>query len=508
MQHLQPIPFPVIDLRPILTITMVLAWATTLLLVDAFLIPAGKKRITGYLGMVGLAVAAVVALAVGEHSGGEGADAPFGGMVVLDHFALVLTLIILFAGMISIALSLDYLPTHQIERGEYYPLVLFAIGGMIVLAQGNDLLMLFLGLELLSITLYILTAFAYPRIASEEAGMKYLLLGAFAAGFFVYGLALVFGGAHGVQLDTIRTSLQSNPDTGPMLALVGGMLIIIALSFKIALVPFHMWTPDVYEGAPTPVTAFMSVGTKAAALAAMARLLLLALPTFAPYWIPMLGILAALTMVVGNVGALVQTNIKRMLAYSSIGHAGYFTLGLLAADARGLEAVTFYLVAYVLTNLGAFGVVIALERRDATSWHLDDASGLWQRHGFLAIAMAIFMFSLAGMPPTAGFVAKFAVFAAAWESGNRLGWLVVIGLVTSAIAAFFYLRIIVRMFMHEPQPEVPPSPFFPRVIPICLGLTAVATLLFGLYPTPLVELIEAGSEGMIGTFGRMMVGMW
>ncbi len=477
------------DLAMIATMTTLFVWATVLLLVDVFVIPASAKRTTGHLAMVGLAVSAGVALIVGTQGSPTPFPgiAPFDGMVVLDNMAVILSVIFLLAGLISIALSLDYLPRHGIERGEFYPLVMYATGGMLLLAQGADLILLFLGVELLSITLYILTAFAYPRLSSEEAAMKYLLLGAFAAGFFVYGIALMYGGAHTVNLAEVGTYVAQHPQESHTLLLVGGGLVLVALGFKIALVPFHMWTPDVYEGSPTPVTAFMSVGTKGAALAAMVRLLLVALPALEPFWMPILGVLAVLTMIVGNVGALTQSNVKRMLAYSSIGHAGYIVLGIMAASDHGIASFLFYLVAYTLTNLGAFAVLIVLEERGESAWSLDDFAGLWKRQGWLAVAMAVFMLSLAGMPPTAGFVGKFYIFTAAWESG--LGWLVLVGLLTSAIAVFFYLRVVVRMFMQEPVREV--QPMLPRGLAVSIGVALAGTLLFGLFPTLVGAWVQA-----------------
>lgn len=489
---MEQIELPTVNIAAILTMLVVFGWATALLLVDVFAIAPDNKRVTGYLAIIGLAVAGGVALIVGPVPetipGAPGVDAvPFSGMLMLDNFALVLTLIFLLVGIISIMLALDYLPRHGIEQGEFYPLVMVATGSMVLLVQSSDLIMLFLGLELLSLSLYVLTAFAYPRPSSEEAAMKYLLLGAFAAGFFVYGIALMYGAAHTTNLVEIGRLVLSQVPPNQTLLLIGGGLVLVAFGFKIALVPFHMWTPDVYEGAPTPVTAFMSVGTKGAALAAVLRIVLLALPALAPYWLPILGLLAALTMIVGNVGALVQSNVKRMLAYSSIGHAGYIVLAIMAASDAGTRSFLFYLVAYALTNLGAFAVLIALEQRGESAWSLDDFSGLWKRQSNLAIAMAVFMLSLAGVPPTAGFVGKFYVFAAAWESG--LGWLVLVGLVTSAIAAFFYLRIIVRMFMQEPVREV--SPMLYRGLAISIGVAVVGTLLFGLFPAPIVAMIQA-----------------
>ncbi len=483
---------PNIDLTVVAPLLVIFGWATGLLLIDLFLIPSNNKRITGYIAMAGLIVTALVALLTqpwAPHMLAEQASAPFSGMLVADGFSLVLTVLFVLVGLVCVALSLEYLPQQGIEQGEFYPLLMFATGGMLLMVQATDFIMLFLGVELLSITLYILTAFAYPRLSSEEAGMKYLLLGAFAAGFFVYGIALIYGATGTSNLADIGQQAQRLPADAHTLLLAGGSLVLIAFAFKIALAPFHMWTPDVYEGAPTPVTAFMSVGTKGAALAAIARILLLALPTFADYWVPVLGGLAVLTMVVGNVGALTQTNVKRMLAYSSIGHAGYILPGLLAMSDRGTQAFLFYIVAYALTNLGAFGVLIALEQRGEAAWSLDDFSGLWQRRPLLAVAMAVCMLSLAGMPPTAGFVAKFSVFVAAWQSG--LGVLVLAGLLTSAVAVYFYLRIIVRMFMEAPLREA--RPLLPRGVAVCIAVAVVGTLLFGLIPSPVIDLVQSAS---------------
>lgn len=489
---MEQIEFPTVNIPVILTMLVIFGWAIGLLLVDVFAIASDNKRVTGYLAIIGLLVAGGTALIVGPvpdtFPGEPGVEeVPFSGMLMLDTFAVVLTLIFVVVGIVSIALSLDYLPRHGIEQGEFYPLIMVATGSMVLMAQSSDLIMLFLGLELLSITLYVLTAFAYPRPTSEEAAMKYLLLGAFAAGFLVYGIALVYGAAHTTNLVEIGLSMFSHMPPNYTLLLVGGGLVLVAFGFKVALVPFHMWTPDVYEGAPTPVTAFMSVGTKGAALAAMLRILLLALPSLAPYWVPLLGVLAALTMIVGNVGALVQTNVKRMLAYSSIGHAGYILLAIMCLSEAGTRSFLFYMIAYALANLGAFGVLIVLEQRGESAWSLDDFSGLWERQSTLAIAMAVCMLSLAGMPPTAGFVGKFYVFAAAWDRG--LMGLVLIGLLTSAVAVFFYLRIIVRMFMEKPVREV--SPMLYRGLAISIGVAVVGTLLFGLFPSPIVEMIQS-----------------
>ncbi len=492
---MEQIVIPPVDLTVIAPMLTVFCWATALLLIDVFLVPAERKHITGYLAIAGLVVAALVAVPLWGRSAST-----FSGMVVLDSFALTLTWIFLLVGAISIAIALDYLPRQGIEQGEFYPLIMFAVGGMLLLAQGANLIVLFLGVELLSITLYILTGFAYPRLSSEEAAMKYLLLGAFAAGFFVYGIALIYGQTGTVQLFSAvpgelsvaeYLSRQTLVAVDLTLLLVGSGLVLVAFGFKIGLAPFHMWTPDVYEGSPTPVAAFMSVGTKGAALAALLRILTLALPTLQEFWMPVFAALATLTMLVGNIGAIAQTNLKRMLAYSSIGHAGYILLGIMASGAeteRGTQGFLFYLLAYALTNLGAFAVVIALEQRGELAWSMDDFAGLWQRQPYLALAMAVFMLSLAGVPPTAGFIAKFYVFTAAWEAGAVLQWLALIGVLTSAIAAFFYLRVIVRMFMHEPVREV--QPLLYRGVAIGITVAVVGTLLFGLLPTPVIDLVQ------------------
>lgn len=490
-----PIQIPPIDIGVTLQILIVFGAAMLLLLIDLFM-AQGSKRLIGYLALLGLVAAAVAGL---PYWGTNGTT--FNGMLALDNFALTLNWIFLLSTAITILISLDYLPRHGIERGEYYALLLFATGGMMLLAQGTDLIVLFLGLELLSITLYVLAGFAYPRLSSEEAAMKYLLIGAFAAGFLVFGIALLYGATGSSNLLVIAQKLGgaglAADDVAFMLA--GAALVIIGFGYKISMAPFHMWTPDVYEGSPTPVAAFMSVGTKGAGFAAMARLLLVALGSQYTSWVLILAILAAVTMLVGNISAVAQTNVKRMLAYSSIGHAGYILMGVLAAGgaagaSRGIEGFLFYLLAYSLTNLGAFAVLIALEQRGEAAWDLGDFAGLWHRRPFLAVAMALCMFSLAGVPPTAGFWGKFYVFTAAWEAG--LEWLAIVGVVTSAIAAFFYLRIVVQMFMRDPVREIRPS--LDRSLALGVGLAALGVIVFGIIPTPLIDLVQ----GSVLALGR------
>jgi NADH-quinone oxidoreductase subunit N len=477
------IPLPTVDLAVVLQLAIVFGWATVLLLIDLF-IPTDRKQLTGWLAIAGLVVAAAAGIPPWLDQSG-GVRSTFNDMIRLDNYALAFNWIFLLIAALAIVISLGYLPRQGIERGEFYSLILFATGGMMLLGQGTDLIVLFLGLELLSITLYVLIGFAYPRVSSEEAAMKYLLIGAFAGGFLVFGIALTYGATGASNLQSIATALSSPTlsaeDT--LLMLIGGALVLVGFGYKIAMAPFHMWTPDVYEGAPTPVTAFMSTGAKAAGFAALARILLLAFGSQYVVWAPAVAVLAAITMIFGNIAAIAQSNVKRMLAYSSIGHAGYILLGVLAANQRGVEGLLVYLLAYALTNIGAFAVLIALERRGEAAWNMSDFAGLWGRRPWLAAAMALCMFSLAGVPPTIGFVAKFDVFTAAWQAGFT--WLVIIAVITSAVAAFFYLRIVVQMFMNEPVRE--PPALADRGLAWGIGLAALGILLLGIVPTPVIE---------------------
>ena len=480
------IQIPNADPAVVLQLSIVFGWATLLLLCDLF-IPPGRKRITGLLAIAGLFAAGVAGIPLWNAQTGDFTSA-FNDMIRLDKYALALNWIFLLIAVLTILISFDYLPRQGIERGEYYVLVMLATGGMMLLGQGTDLIVLFLGLELLSITLYVLAGFAYPRIASEESAMKYLLIGAFGAGFLVFGIALLYGATGASNLVDIAKVLgqQTLVAEDRTFLLLGGALVIVGFGYKIAMAPFHMWTPDVYEGAPTPVAAFMSAGAKAAGFAALTRFLLLALISQQAIWVPALAVLAAITMLVGNISAIAQTNVKRMLAYSSIGHAGYILMGVLAVSSRGVEGLLFYLLAYALTNLGAFAVLMALEQRGEAAWNMSDLAGLWGRRPWLAAAMAICMFSLAGIPPTAGFVAKFYVFTAAWQSG--LTWLALIAVLTSAIAAFFYLRIIVQMFMSEPVREVPV--LADRGLMLGIGLAALGVMLFGIIPAQVIDVVR------------------
>jgi NADH-quinone oxidoreductase subunit N len=472
-----------ISILPVLTLT---ASACALMLID-LLIPAARKQWTGWLALVGLAGAGA-AMAPWPMGG---ALVGFGGMVVADGFTVFLNMVFLGSAALAVLLALGYLPRTGIERGEFYVLMLFTVSGMLLMAQAGDLIIVFLAIELLSIPLYILSGFARPRPSSEESALKYFLLGSFASGFLVYGIALVYGATGSTNLAQILAAVASHtkaPGVGgmvlPSLLLAGVGFILVGLGFKVAAVPFHMWTPDVYDGAPSVVTAFMSVGAKAGGFAALLRVLVSAFPGLAPQWMGLAAILSALTMILGNFAAIAQSNIKRMLAYSSIAHAGYLLMGVVAAGSAGLAAYSvgatlFYLLAYALTNLGTWAIVIAVERAEGQGLSLDDYAGLGARRPALALAMVLFMLSLTGLPPTIGFVAKFYVFSAALQAGYL--WLALVGVVTSLVSAAYYLRVVIIMYMRPGEGRALTS----RVLTFTVGLTALATFVFGIFPTPL-----------------------
>ena len=375
----------------------------------------------------------------------------FGGMFLHDGFTVFFTLLFCAVAAVAVLQSWDYVRRTRINHGEYYALVLAATLGMILMAASNDLITVFLGLELMSLALYVLVGFRRGRLESSEAALKYFLLGAFASGFLLYGIALLYGATGTTNLGRMAIFLGDSPLIGNPLLLMGGLLVLAGFAFKVAAVPFHMWTPDAYEGAPTTVTGFMSAGAKAAGFAALLRLLLVALPGLQGDWRPLLAWIAILTMTVGNVTALLQTNVKRMLAYSSIAHAGYLLVAVVAGGTRGGSAALFYLAVYSLMNLGAFGVLSLLGREQEERVTLADLSGLAIRHPGLAMAMTVFMLSLGGIPPTAGFMGKVYVFGTAVDAGQVP--LVIVAVLNSALSIYYYLRVTVVMYMREPQGE-------------------------------------------------------
>ncbi len=474
------------DLLAILPMLILSGWGMVLILVG-LAVPKERSALIGWLSMIGIvgALAAEAALWGLDLSG-------FSGMVRLDGMSAFIGSVGLLAALLTVWVSLNYIRDRGIERGEYYALLLFSTSGILLMAQAANLIVVFLGLELLSIPLYILAGFARPQPESEEAAIKYFLLGAFATGFLVYGIALVYG-ATGTT-DIARLAEVAQTGRNATLLLVGAGLLIVGLGLKVAAVPFHMWTPDVYEGAPTPITGFMSVGAKAAGFAALLRVFFLGLHAVQSDWIPVMAILSALTMILGNVVALAQTNLKRMLAYSSIAHAGYLLMGVASGNPSGLAAVMFYLLAYTFTNIGAFAVLAALAWREGEDQTFTQYAGLGRKHPWLAAAMALFMLSLTGIPPTGGFFGKYYLFLASVEGG--LGWLAIVGVLTSVISAFFYLRVIVDMTMREPERKTPDR-IYPALT-MTLAVTALGTLVLGIWPGPWLQLAQAGLKMLTG----------
>ena len=466
---------PDVNFTPILPLTFLVIWACVLLIVDLFL-PKERKSLTAGLSAFGLALTLGLTLA---QIGQEPASA-FNNMVVSDGFSTFVNALLLTSGLLGIALSFGYIKRMNLERGEYYTLMLFSIAGMMLMAQASDLIVVFLALELLSIPLYVLAAFDRPRAESEEAGLKYFLLGAFATGFVVYGTALVFGATGTTSLSGIVAFIEGDGAPG-MLLTVGAALILVGLGFKIAAVPFHMWTPDVYQGSPTSVTAFMAAGAKIAGFAALLRVFATAFPSIAVDMTGVLWAVSALTMIVGNLIAISQTNIKRMLAYSSIAHAGYILMAFVPygnpeVASTSIAAGLFYLVAYALTNFGTWGVVIALERAEGRGLEIKDYAGLGRKYPALAAAMTIFMLSLIGLPPTLGFVGKFYLFSAVIE-GGFVG-LAIIGVLTSLVSAYYYLRVVVTMYMQEGDPERSRESY----LDLTTAFTAIATVVISFVP--------------------------
>jgi len=475
------ISIPSIDLFVIAPLLIVGVTALIVMLMDLVL-PAGSRVWLAYLTLAGLVAAMLVVVGLwGQHI------RTLSDMVLLDNFGLALTFIFLTVAAVTVLLSVAYTSDRGLVRGEFYALILFAVMGMMVMATAGDLIVIFLGIELLSLPLYVLSGFARPALDSEEAALKYFLLGAFASGFLLYGIVLVFGATGSTNLLQIASALAKGGHGGPMLY-AGVALLLVGLGFKVSVVPFHQWTPDVYEGAPTAVTAFMVAGTKAAGFAVLLRILQVAVLPLHDLWVPAIAVLAVITMTVGNVTAIAQRNIKRMLAYSSIAHAGYILVAVAAGGAAGTSSAVFYLLVYAFMNLGAFAVVIAASRGGPERLDLRDYAGLARQRPLLAAAMALFMLSLAGFPPTAGFVGKLAIFQAAVQNG--LTWLAVIAVLNSVISVYYYMRVVVLMYMQEPEegkawPQVKGAGN--SMLALALGICAVGVLLLGILPAPVYQ---------------------
>jgi NADH-quinone oxidoreductase subunit N len=464
------------------------SFAVIVLMVDVFS-PPGQQASSGVIALIGIGLAFWAAMRLW----GNSAEL-FGGMVIVDMAALLFQIIVLVVGFITILLSIRYAAEEGLELGEYYALLLFTLLGAMLMAAGGDLLIIFLGLEIMSLAQYILAGMRHNVLKSSESAMKYFLLGAFATGFLLYGIALLYGATGTTNLASIVTAVREGGLADHPLLTIGMGLLVVGFGFKIAAVPFHMWTPDVYEGAPTPVTGLMSTGVKAAAFAALARVFVTALGDLQESWGPIFWCLAVLTMTVGNLAAIAQLNIKRMLAYSSIAHAGYLLIAVVASGTAGLTGLLYYLLAYAFMNLGAFAVVVALEQREDRYLLLDDYSGLGFRYPLLGVTMAVFMFSLSGLPPTAGFMAKFYVFGAAVEQGYIV--LTVIGVLNSLLSIYYYLRPIVLMYMEECKADVPTMHLDPFLL-TGLVLTLLGTIQLGLFPSRLLDLAHTAAQGLM-----------
>ena len=479
------VDFNINDILSILPLVILVVWASALLIGDLF-IPKKSKWLTAMLAAFGLALTLGYTLSqIGVEQPGfcyTNPETHFTScMIAVDGFSVFVNALLLISGLLGVALAYGYIKRMGIERGEYYTLMLFSISGMMLMAQAANLIIVFLALELLSLPLYVLSAFAHPKTDSEEAGLKYFLLGAFSSGFVLYGIALVYGATGTTSLSGIIAAASA--ESPGLLLTIGSALILVGLGFKVAAVPFHMWTPDVYQGAPTAVTAFMAAGAKIAGFAALLRVFATAFPSLSVDITPVLWALSALTMIVGNLLAISQTDIKRMLAYSSIAHAGYILMAFVPYGNPNVAPVSiaaglFYLVAYALTNFGSWGVVIALERAEGKGLAISDYAGLGRKYPVLAAAMTVFMLSLTGLPPTLGLVGKFYLFRAVL-AGGYVG-LAIIGVVTSLVSAYYYLRVVVTMYMQEGEPETERE--------FWLGLTTAGTALV----TVIVSLVPGG----------------
>jgi NADH-quinone oxidoreductase subunit N len=430
------------------------------------------------------------------------------GLIAVDGFAFFFKAVFLLSAAITILMSAQYLQVEGARAGEYYFLILCATLGMMFMAGGIDLITIFIGLETMAVAFYILAGYIKPDRRSNEAAVKYFLLGAFSLGILLYGMSLLYGLSGSTHLRTIATELATGG--GGLMLVLAVILVVAGVGFKIAAVPFHMWAPDVYEGAPTPVTAFLSVGSKAASFAMLLRIFLEGLPAFgtsglgvlfgAPLgWTTFFYVLSVVTMTVGNLAALTQSNMKRLLAYSSIAHAGYVLIGVIAATPRGVAATLIYLFVYAFMQLGAFAIVVMLRRQDQIGDELKDLSGLYFRRPGAAFAMLIFMLSLGGIPPTAGFMGKFWLFGAAIESGYV--WLAVIGVLNSAISLYYYVRVVVFMWIKEDAIGSPIA--IGPGLAVVLAIAVAGTIILGIYPAPLFTFAEA-SAAALGRAGAVL----
>ena len=459
-------------------------------------IPMGRGgvRPLTLIGVASLGITGALVWMVGRPV--DGPEVILGGMVAVDQMAVFFKLLMLAASAVALMMAAGFLERSRYGGGEYVSLVLFATLGTMIMASGANLASLYVGLELMALSVYVLVGYFKLEVKSNEGAVKYFVLGATSSAILLYGISLVYGSLGTLDLEEIRASLVAVPSANPML-LLGIALVGFGMLFKVAAVPFHVWTPDAYEGAPTPVTAFISVAPKAAAFAMFMRLFLGAFAPEVEHWRVMLWVASAATMIFGNVAALTQNNVKRMLAYSSIAHAGYALMGLVAANEMGAWALLMYMLVYAFMNLGAFGFVILLESKGYAGEEITDYAGLARRHPSAALGMLIFMLALAGIPPTAGFMGKLYLFAAAVEGGYVV--LTVIAVIMSAVSLYYYFRIVLQMYMQDGLEEgaVPAELLRDRWTEAMIAVCVVITLAIGIYPAPVV----GWAKSAIGVLG-------
>jgi len=473
------------DYQAIIPEILLTMFGLSILLLD-FLLGKRDKYLNAVAALIGLGFATIKLLMFWRLLADRIPYTGFGGIFILDTFAIFFKLIIVIATALVVLISAKYLEIEDAHYGEYYALLMFSAVGMMLMASGRDLVVLFMALELMAFCEYILTGFLRGSRRSNEAAMKFFLLGAFSSGLLLYGMSLLYGIGGSTNLVIIAERLAERPSPDP-LSWMAMITLLAGLFFKVAAVPFHQWTPDAYEGAPTPITAFISVAPKAASFAILVRILIVGIWPLREEWQMLTIGVAIATMTVGNLAAITQTNIKRFFGYSTIAHVGYLLLGLVAAadgNSEGLTAVAIYLLVYAFMNLGAFAVVIMMRRKDIIGEEIDDLSGLMQRAPGPAVLMLIFLLSLTGIPPTAGFIGKYFIFLALIETRHYL--LAVLAVGYAVVALYYYFRIVVAMFMKKPLDTVPlaTSPG----LSVALGVTLSLTLLIGVYPQPFILL--------------------
>ncbi len=499
--------FDAADLKLIAPELILTVCACVVLVMDV-LLPQPQKRWTGYFALASVALTAASVVVLGSSVWNASALTGFYGTLKVDGFAVVFKLIFLLAAALTVALSFRYLDVEGEQRGEYYSLVMFATVGMMFLSSGYDLIVLYISLELMALTFYVLVGYTKRERRSNEAGMKYFLLGAFSSGILLYGMSLLFGVAGSTNLGEIAPAVARAASTGADFAGLGlrpmVVLAMIALAaglfFKIAAVPFHMWAPDAYQGAPTSVTAFLSTGSKAASFALYARIFIEALGGMRVDWAPLLAIVAAVTIMVGNWAAVTQTNSKRLLAYSSISNAGYLLLGVIAANDYGYTGLVVYLIVYTFMNVGAFGIIISLRRRGIIGDEIEDLSGLGQKAPGMALMMAIFMLSLGGLPVTGGFIGKWFLFGGVFQRGAAEGkdwyyWLAGWAALNTVVSFYYYVRFIRAMYIGDREADARPLSLS-GPLQTALVVCAVAVIVIGVYPTPFIKAAEAVASSL------------